>query len=57
MSLEVALAFVRFWARKDGDFANSQARGWWFMVESIRYDSDILKELALLLLMMKNDGQ
>lgn len=51
LTQEQALVMAKLWAVIDTDHGRRRAHAWWYMVEGIRYDSQLLQSIAELLLL------
>lgn len=51
LTQDQALVLAKLWAVVDTDHGRRRARAWWYMVEGIRYDSQLLQSVAELLLL------
>lgn len=51
LTQDQALALAKLWAFVDTDHGRRRACAWWYMVEGIRYDSQLLQSIAELLLL------
>lgn len=51
LTQDQALVMAKLWAVIDTDHGRRRAHAWWYMVEGIRYDSQLLQSIAELLLL------
>jgi hypothetical protein len=52
LTLAQAHWMVKCWSHYQDEYANRRARVWWYMGEGIRYDSQILRDVAELMLLI-----